>query len=243
MSDFIPWVPPGSSEPLYLEEGKEEEMTGLVDRYAARKQKRQENVERRSKATTDQADGSSRPITSGSSKVQAISIPSSPKTGSNNRLDIEDNALRESRDAAPTPPTLQIIPPPVQVGSRPSRSEFTRTELKRPPLPDQILTNSYLLARGPAPPKEEVSVPRLEEVKHIVHRWEPFNRGESLADRLNILYSMMLRMSVVARANGVGEDYSVTVPVGTNKEDLQQIIDDGIQICNHNYIQSSELVR
>ena len=49
-------------------------------------------------------------------------------------------------------------------------------------------------------------------------------------------------MPVAARANGVGEDYSVTVPVGTYKEDLQQIIDDGIQILNCNYIQSSELV-
>ena len=52
----------------------------------------------------------------------------------------------------------------------------------------------------------------------------------------------MLQMSVVARANAVGEDYSVIVSVGTNKEDLQQIIEDGIQIRNHNYIQSSELV-
>ena len=48
---------------------------------------------------------------------------------------------------------------------------------------------------------------------------------------------------MAARANGVGEDYSMTVPAGTKKEDLQQIIDDGIQICNRNYIQSSELVR
>ena len=48
---------------------------------------------------------------------------------------------------------------------------------------------------------------------------------------------------MAAQANGVGEEYSVTVPVGTNKEDLQRIIDDGIQIRNRNYIQSSELVR
>ena len=147
------------------------------------------------------------------------------------------------RDVAPTPPALQIIPFLVQVGSQLSRFEFTRTELKRRPLPDRILTNSYLSASGRAPPKEEVSVPRLEDVKHIVHRWELFNRGESLAYRLNSLYSMMLRMPVVARANSVGKDYSVTIPVGTNKEDLQQIIDDEIQIRNNNYIQSSELVR
>ena len=48
---------------------------------------------------------------------------------------------------------------------------------------------------------------------------------------------------MAARDNGMGEDYSVTIPTGTNKEDLQQIINDGIQIRNRNYIQSSELVR
>ena len=175
--------------------------------------------------------------------MQAIIIPGSPETGSNNRLDIVDDALAESGEAAPTPPALQMIPPPVQVRSRLGMSEFTRTGLKRSPLLDRILTNSYLLARSPAPPKEEVSVPGLEDVKHIVHRWKPFNQGESAADRLNSLYPVMLRMPVAARANGVGKDYSVTVLVGTNKEDLQQIIDDGIQIRNRNYIQSSELVR
>ena len=75
-------------------------------------------------------------------------------------------------------------------------------------------------------------MPGLEDVKHIVHCWKPFNRGESMANHLNSLYPVMLRMPVAARANGVGIDYSVTVPAGTNKEDLQQTIDDGIQIHN-----------
>ena len=83
----------------------------------------------------------------------------------------------------------------------------------------------------------------LEDVKHIVRLWMPFNQGESAVDHLNSLYPMMLRMSVAARANGVGKDYSVTVPAGTNKEDLQQIIEDGIQIRNLNHIQSSKLIR
>ena len=168
--------------------------------------------------------------------MQAIIISSSPETGSNDRLDIGDDTLGESGEAAPTLPTLQLIPHPIQVGSRPGRSEFTCTRLKRPSLPDRILTNSYLPARGPAPLKEEVSVPRLEDVKYIVRRWKPFNWGELAADCLNSLYPMMLRMPMAARANGVGEDYSVTVPADTNKEDLQQIIDDGIQIHNRNYI-------
>ena len=149
----------------------------------------------------------------------------SPETGSNDRLDIGDDVLRE---AAPTPPGLQTILPPTQVRSRSGRSEFTCTGLKRPKLPDRIITNSYLLARGPAPPKEEVLTLGLEDVKHIVRRWMPFNRGKSAADCLNSLYPVMLRVPVAARANDVGEDYSMTVPTGTNKEDLQQIIDDGI---------------
>ena len=196
-------------------------MTGLLDCYASRKRKRQESVERRSDAALDQADRSSRPATGSSSEVYAIIIPGSPETGSNDRLDIGDDALGESGETVPTPLALQMIPPPVQVRSQSDKSEFTRIGLKRPPLSDRVLTNSYIPARGPTSPKEEVSVPWLEDVKHIVHRWKPFNRGESTTDRLNSLYSVMFRMSVAAQANGVGEDYFVTVPAGTKKEDLQ----------------------
>ena len=240
MRDFIPWVRPESNQPPDSEEEEEGEMTGLLDCYAAKKRKRQEDVAREADVAPDQAAGSSQPATGGSSEEQAIIISGSPETGSNDRLDIRDDVLGE---VALTLSVLQTIPPLVQVGSWPSRSEFTRTELKRLPLPDRIVMNSYLPARCPAPLKEEVSVPELEDVKHIVHRWKPFNRGESVADCLNSLYSVMLQMPVASRANGVGEDYSVTVPAGINKEDLQQIIDDEIQIRNRNYIQSSELVR
>ena len=40
MRDFIPWVRPESSQPPDLKGEEEEEMMGLLDRYAARKQKR-----------------------------------------------------------------------------------------------------------------------------------------------------------------------------------------------------------
>ena len=53
----------------------------------------------------------------------------------------------------------------------------------------------------------------------------------------------MLRMPVLARSMGLGEDYTVSVPVGTQKEDIQWIIDDGIEVRNRNYVQSTELVR
>ena len=179
-------------------------MTGLLDRYIARKRKRQEDAAREADAAPDQAVGSSRPTTGDSSKEQAIIILGSLETGSKDSLDIGDDFLGE---AAPTPPGLQTILPPTQVGSRSGRSEFTCTGLKRPKLPDRIITNFYLLTRGPTPPKDEVSAPGLEEFKHIVRRWMPFNRGESAADCLNSLYPVMLQMPVAARANDVGEDY------------------------------------
>ena len=53
----------------------------------------------------------------------------------------------------------------------------------------------------------------------------------------------MLQMPVAARGMGLDEDYSVSVPTGTLKEDIQRIIDDGIQVRNRNYVQSAELVR
>ena len=47
MRDFVPWVCPEPSRPSASEEEEEEEeMTGLLDRYAARKRKRQEDAER-----------------------------------------------------------------------------------------------------------------------------------------------------------------------------------------------------
>ena len=151
MRDFIPWVRPESSQPPYLEEEEEEKMTGLLDRYAVRKRKRQEDVAREANAAPNQAVGSSRLAAGGSSEEQAIIIPGSHETGSNDSLNIRDVVLGE---AVPAPPVLQATLPPAQVGSQPGSSEFTLTRLKRPKLPDRIITNSYLLACGPAPPKE-----------------------------------------------------------------------------------------
>ena len=103
-----------------------------------------------------------------------------------------------------------------------------RSGLPRPPLPEQIITNSYAPPRGPEPPRVEVSGPGADEVKFIMRRWEPFHRGEATADRMNNLYPHMLCISVAAWGMGLGEDYSVSVPTGTRKEDIERIIDDGI---------------
>ena len=68
-------------------------MTGLLNRYAARKRKQQEDAAREAGDAPDQAAGSSRPAAVGSSEDQAIIIPGSPETGSNDRLDIGDDVL------------------------------------------------------------------------------------------------------------------------------------------------------
>ena len=136
-----------------------------------------------------------------------------------------------------------MIPHSDRDEGQPSRSKFMRSGLPRPILPERIITNCYVLLRGPEPPRVEVLALGADEVKYILRCWEPFHRGESVADRLNNLYPHMLRMPVAARGMGLGEDYSVNVPTTTWKEDIQRIIEDEIQVRNHNYVQSTELVR
>ena len=55
--DFISWVRPESRHPLDLEEEEEEEKTGLLDRYAVRKRKRQEDVAWETDSAPDQVVG------------------------------------------------------------------------------------------------------------------------------------------------------------------------------------------
>ena len=214
---FVPWVHPESSRPLDLEEREEEEeMIGLLDCYATKKQKRHESSER----GRDQAKGSSQLATDGDSDMQAIVIPGSPEMGSSDRPNSEDVALGKLREATPIPPALQVIHPPDRAKIQSDIPKLARPGCKRSLLLDRILLNSYLPHRGPAPLIEEVAVLRPEGIKHIIHRWKPFNRGESTADRLDDLYPRMLRMPVAARADGLGEEYSVIVPAGIIKEDL-----------------------
>ena len=104
------------------------------------------------------------------------------------------------------------------------------------------MLNSYVLPRGSAPSMEEVSAPGPEGSQEIIDRWRPFNRGKPAADHMHDLYSIMLRIPIVVRANGQGKEYSVPVHGGMIKEDLMQIIEDGMQVRNRNFSQSAELV-
>ena len=215
-------------------------MTGLQDRYTARKWKWQESAKRE----VDQAEGLNRPSTDGGLEMQAIIILGSPEMGSSDKPGPGRVALGELREVTLIPPALQVIHPPDQAESRPDTARLAQAGGKKPLPPDRILLNSYPPPpRGLTPTMEEVTVPEPYDIKHILHRWKPFNRGESAADRLDDSYPRKLRMPITARFGGLGEEYSVVVPVGTRNEDLQQIVEDGMQIHNRNYIQSIELVK
>ena len=143
----------------------------------------------------------------------------------------------------PAMQALQVIPPSDRGEETPSRSKYMRSGLPWPKQPDQVITNNYLPPHGPEPPRVEISTPGEEDMKEILRRWEPFHRGASTADILNSLYPPMYRVLVAARGMGFHEDYSVPVPDSTPKKDFLQIINDGIQVRNRNFVQSTELVR
>ena len=137
---------------------------------------------------------------------------------------------------------LQVILPSSQGEEPQNILEFMRSSLPRPKQSDQVITNNYIPPRGPKPPRVEISAPGEMEVKKILHRWEPFHRGASAADRLNSLYPPMYRVPVAARGMGLHEAYTVPVSASTPKEDFLQIIDDKIQVRNRNFVQLTELV-
>ena len=153
--------------------------------------------------------------------MQAIVIPASPETGSNDQSGPEDIARGEPRERTPILPVLQAVLPLGQSESCLGTAKLALLGRKRPLPPDRILLNFYLPPRGPAPAMEEVTAPGPDDIKLILHRWRPFNRGESAADRLDDLYPRKLRMPVTAWEAGLGEEYSAAVPVGTIKEDIQ----------------------
>ena len=118
-----------------------------------------------------------------------------------------------------------------------------RSGLPRPSWPDQVITDNYLPLHGPEPERVEVSTPGAEEVKDILRRWEPFHHGVSSAYRLGNLYPHIYQVPVVAQGMGLREDYTMTLPTSTPKEDFPQIINDGIKVRNRNFVQSIKLVR
>ena len=187
------------------------------------------------------ADG--QPATDGSSGDQAIIIPCSPELGPTGRTKSGRAARSESNEDDLAPSALQVIPPSDWAKGQPNRSKYMRFGPPRPHRPDQVITDSYLPPREPEPLRVEVPAFGVEEVKDILRHWEPFHRGASGADRLGNLYSHIYRVLVVSRGLGLCEDYTMTLLASTPNEDILLIIDDGIQVWNRNFVQSTKLVR
>ena len=141
-------------------------MTGLLDRYAPHKRKRQ--LSSSSESDLAQATGSSQPAAEGGLEMQAIVILGSPEPGATDQTELAGVSRTESKEADPVLSALQVIHPSDE--GLPGMSKFMRFGLPRPPLPEWIITNSYAPPRGPEPPRVEVSAPGADEVKFIMRR-------------------------------------------------------------------------
>ena len=179
--DFIPWVLDDTDSPQDLEEEEQMERTaGLLDRYAARKRKRQVSSSGESNATPVQSAEPSHPATDdkpaadGSSGDRTITIPGSLELGPTGGSESDGANRLESNEGDPAPRALQVIPPSNRGEEPPRRLEYMRSGLPRPKRPDQVITHNYLPPRGPEPPRVEKSAPRVEEVKEILRPMSPF---------------------------------------------------------------------
>ena len=56
------------------------------------------------------------------------------------------------------------------------------------------------------------------------------------------LYPTLLWMQEAVWAKGKGEEYVISVPAYACNDEIKQVVEDGMLIRNHNFIQSAELV-
>ena len=148
----------------------------------------------------------------------------------------------ESREASSTPAAIQVIHTPERASGQLERPLYTRAELSKPLLPDRQLLNSYHPPRDLAPPMENVLAPGPKGAQEIINRLRLFNKSESSANHLHNLYPALLHMPITVRVEGRGEEFAFSVPASTGKEDLLQMIEDGMLVRNRNFAQSMELV-
>ena len=113
--DFVPWIPNRLDDPQDVEEEEQmEREVELLDRYAARKRKRQVSSSGVSDAAPVQSAYLGQPVmkdqyaADGSSGDRAITIPGSPELGPTIGPEPDPS---ESNEDDPAPRALQIIPP------------------------------------------------------------------------------------------------------------------------------------
>ena len=89
---------------------------------------------------------------------------------------------------------------------------------------------------------EEVSILGPEGAQEIINCWRLFNQGESPAAHMHKLYLALLWMPIAVLEKGRGEEYAVSVPAYACKDELKQVVEDRMLICNCNFVQSAKLV-
>ena len=75
---------------------------------------------------------------------------------------------------------------------------------------------------------EEVLAPEPEGVQEIIYLYRPLIE----ANPRHITYTIftLLRMPVTVRAEEKGEEYVISAPASTSKEDLLQMVEDGMLV-------------
>ena len=104
--EFIPWVSPISRRSPDSEEEEEDDMSRLVHNFAARKQKRVDDLEQVENVTPEVVGGSGQPCRDGGSEVQAIIISGSLEMGLKDQPSRGNVTLAESKEASPIPVAL-----------------------------------------------------------------------------------------------------------------------------------------
>ena len=196
-------------------------MADLVHNFSARKRKRGTSFKWATDATPEVVgEVDQHPIGEGSNR-QTIVVVDSPEMGFHGQ---SVSGTTPSTDLGEVPLTHEEhweSIPSEQIASRPDKATSSRSGSSRSLFPNWLLLNSYIPPQGQAPPMEEVSAHGPEGAKKIINRWKPFNGGESLVTHMEQLYPALLQMPVVVRAEGKGEEYSVSVPAYACKEDLK----------------------
>ena len=175
--NFIPWIPDDADGSQDLEEEEQmERTTGLPDRYAARKRKRQVSSSGESDAApvqsveSSQPAGDDQPAADGSLGDRAITIIGSLELGPTGGAEPDGAGRSESNEGDPAPQALQVIPPSDRGEEPPRKSKHIRSGLPKSSWLAQVITHNYLPPRGPEPPRVEISALGEEEVKDILRR-------------------------------------------------------------------------
>ena len=137
-------------------------------------------------------------------------------------------SVEEVGMGAPSGVVIAPASPPRPTHAGPSKKKF----------PDRVIVSMYVPPLERVHPSPNIEAPNLEDVLNIGCHRNPLNQKESSVMCMHDLYPNYFRMLVTARS----EQYSISLPVYVDKEDIQPMLEDGMFILNHNFQRLAELV-